>query len=264
MDGQVNIELKARGNVVVTRDDQRLEADWLDYYQDKNRARAGDHFRLTRERDVITGTTLDYNLADYTGQGEKPVFEMHQTPKERPAYLPAADKTPVTTVHGDGEQVEFQGKNLYRLYRSRVNTCEVGDDSWYIRSSTLDLDYNRQIGVARNARLEFRGVPIMYTPGWISRWTGDASRAYSRRYSRAVAMAASWPFPITGIWRPTTMPPSRRTTTPGTAPCWEPSSAIWNRTTAARSSPNSYRTTAQPAARAMPGMPRTAKPRRRA
>jgi LPS-assembly protein len=47
-----------------------------------------------------------------------------------------------------------------------VNSCVVGDDSWYLKSSTLDLNYATNIGVARNARLEFQGVPILYTP-WI-------------------------------------------------------------------------------------------------
>ena len=68
--------MKARGNVVVTRDDQKLESDWLDYYQNKDRVKAGDRFKMTRGVDVVTGTTLDYNVADYSGTGMDPVFAM--------------------------------------------------------------------------------------------------------------------------------------------------------------------------------------------
>ncbi|XLM20609.1 hypothetical protein MKD33_20770, partial [Chromobacterium piscinae] len=68
--------LHAKGNVVATRDDQKLESDWLDYYQAKSLAKAGDRFRLTRGGDVITGTTLDYNVNTYTGTGMNPVFTM--------------------------------------------------------------------------------------------------------------------------------------------------------------------------------------------
>ncbi|MDF0605795.1 LPS-assembly protein LptD [Neisseriaceae bacterium TC5R-5] len=158
MDGEMEIELKARGNVVVTRDDQKVEADWLDYFQDKDRVKAGDHFRLTRAGDVVDGTTLDYNVADYTGIGLEPVFSI-----ARP--LPG-NKAANNTVRGDGRQVEFRGENQYRVFDSRMNTCEPGDDSWYLKSSTLDLDYTRGVGVARHARLDFYGVPIFYSP-WL-------------------------------------------------------------------------------------------------
>jgi LPS-assembly protein len=42
----------------------------------------------------------------------------------------------------------------------------VGDDSWYLNARLLDLDYTRNVGTARDATLEFQGVPILYTP-WI-------------------------------------------------------------------------------------------------
>ena len=67
-------------------------------------------------------------------------------------------------MRGDGQQVDFRGQNLYRVYNSRINSCEPGDDSWYLNSSLLDLDYVNGVGVARNARLNFYGVPILYTP----------------------------------------------------------------------------------------------------
>ncbi|KMN37542.1 LPS biosynthesis protein [Chromobacterium sp. LK1] len=164
MDGEMNVELKARGNVVVTRDDQKLESDWLNYYQNKDRVKAGDRFKMTRGVDVVTGTTLDYNVADYSGTGMDPVFAMG---KPAPAAKGAPASTrPMSTVpmRGDGQQVDFRGQNLYRVYNSRINSCEPGDDSWYLNSSLLDLDYVNGVGVARNARLNFYGVPILYTP----------------------------------------------------------------------------------------------------
>ncbi|WP_337883436.1 LPS-assembly protein LptD, partial [Chromobacterium haemolyticum] len=164
MDGEMNVELKARGNVVVTRDDQKLESDWLDYYQNKDRVKAGDRFKMTRGVDVVTGTTLDYNVANYSGTGMDPVFAMG---KPVPAAKGApASARPMSTVpmRGDGQQVDFRGQNQYRVYNSRINSCEPGNDSWYLNSSLLDLDYVNGVGTARNARLNFYGVPILYTP----------------------------------------------------------------------------------------------------
>ncbi|AXE30243.1 LPS-assembly protein LptD [Chromobacterium phragmitis] len=166
VDGEMNVILHAKGNVVVTRDDQKVESDWLDYYQTKNQVKAGDRFRMTRGEDVISGTTLDYNVDTYSGTGMNPVFSMarqNQTaPKPASGGLPAK---PVT-LHGDGSQVDFQGQNQYRVYGSRMTTCDPGDEAWYLKSSRTDLDYNTGVGVARNAWMQFYGVPILYSP-WL-------------------------------------------------------------------------------------------------
>ncbi|UGA36047.1 hypothetical protein JOS77_15970 [Chromobacterium haemolyticum] len=167
MDGEMNVELKARGNVVVTRDDQKLESDWLDYYQNKDRVKAGDRFKMTRGVDVVTGTTLDYNVANYSGTGMDPVFAMG---KPAPAAKGAPASTrPMSTVpmRGDGQQVDFRGQNQYRVYNSRINSCEPGDDSWYLNSSLLDLDYVNGVGRPQRAA-EFlrRAHPVHAVDGF--------------------------------------------------------------------------------------------------
>ncbi|UTH75454.1 LPS-assembly protein LptD [Chromobacterium sp. IIBBL 290-4] len=161
MDGSMDTVLHAKGDVVITRDDQKAESDWLDYYQSKNRVKAGDRFRLTRGGDVITGTTLDYDIDGYTGTGMNPVFSM----KRQSSVKPAPGAKPVT-MRGDGKQVDFLGQDQYRVYNSRMTTCDIGDDAWYLKSASSDLDYTTGVGVAHNAWMQFYGVPIMYTP-WI-------------------------------------------------------------------------------------------------
>ncbi|BAK75161.1 organic solvent tolerance protein [Pseudogulbenkiania sp. NH8B] len=151
LSGQMDNEIKARGNVVVRRDDQTLTADWLEYYQAKNRARAGDHFTLTQSGSRVSGTQLDYDLANRTGTAEQPDF---------------AAAEGLRTFRGNGERAEFLGRDKYRLLQARANTCSPGDDSWYLKASSIDLDYGSNVGEAHNARLEFQGVPILYTP-WI-------------------------------------------------------------------------------------------------
>lgn len=151
LSGEMNSELKARGDVVVTRDDQKLVSDWLDYYQAKNLIKAGDRFTLTRQHDRVDGTLLDYNLDSRTGTGQKPVFVSGQKGKE---------------MHGDGSRVEFRGKDNYRVFDSKATTCAVGDDSWYLKSSRLDLDYTTGVGTSYNTHVVFQGVPVLYSP-WL-------------------------------------------------------------------------------------------------
>ncbi len=151
VDGQMDVELKARGNVVTTRDDQTVLSQWLDYQQETNRLKAGDDFRLLKPNEQIDGKMLDYYLDTHTGTAKLPVFSARQKG---------------LSLRGKGNEVEFTGPDQYLIRQSHATTCGPNDEDWYLRSSTLDLDYTSNVGVARNATLVFMGVPIGYTP-WI-------------------------------------------------------------------------------------------------
>jgi LPS-assembly protein len=43
-------------------------------------------------------------------------------------------------------------------------TCAAGKDDWLLRASSISVNRETGIGTARNARLEFKGVPILYSP----------------------------------------------------------------------------------------------------
>jgi LPS-assembly protein len=53
-----------------------------------------------------------------------------------------------------------------RAERATYTNCSVGNDDWYLRMNRLDLDRTTDVGVAHNATVYFKGVPILYTP-WI-------------------------------------------------------------------------------------------------
>jgi LPS-assembly protein len=68
---------------------------------------------------------------------------------------------------GDAEMLFFEGESKKRLLKSRYTSCEVGSDDWYIKSSQLKINDETKTAVATNATVEFKGVPILYTP-WIN------------------------------------------------------------------------------------------------
>ncbi len=151
LDGQMDVELKASGQVKASRDDQTVEADWLEYFVQRQQLRAGERVRLTQADGQIEAEQLDYQLGERRGSASNASFSFGRDGK---------------TLRGNAGKLEFQGKDNYRLQSARANTCDPNDDSWYLKASTIDLDYGRNVGVARNARVEFQGVPILYTP-WI-------------------------------------------------------------------------------------------------
>lgn len=147
IDGIVNDRLHAEGNVVVVRGDQTIESDWLDYYQAKGRALAGDRVKLSRPTDTVIGRDLDYAMDDSRGV----LFD---------ADLTRTD----SKLRGKGERVDMTGKDTYNIFRGRFTTCDPGRDDWYINARDIDLDYTTNVGTARNGYFEFQGVPILWTP----------------------------------------------------------------------------------------------------
>ena len=67
-------------------------------------------------------------------------------------------------ARGDAKAIFFEGQDKKRLTGARFTTCEVGVDDWYIKASTLELNDFTDSGIAKNAYIEFKGVPLLYTP----------------------------------------------------------------------------------------------------
>lgn len=72
-----------------------------------------------------------------------------------------------STSRGDAQVVFFEGQDKKRLKNARYTTCEVGVDDWYIKAKEIELNDYTQSGTAKNAYVEFKGVPLLYTP-WLS------------------------------------------------------------------------------------------------
>ena len=155
MTGVGSERLRAEGRVVAVRDGERVEADWLEYFQLRQRVRAGDHVRMTRGQDTLTGQALDYSMEDSQGTLDNADIYRNQPGRRgAPGYRAA------------GAQVRMIGEDRYEISQSRFTTCEPGRDDWYVRANQMDIDYAGNVGVARNAWIEFKGLPLMYTP-WI-------------------------------------------------------------------------------------------------
>jgi LPS-assembly protein len=68
---------------------------------------------------------------------------------------------------GDAKAIFFEGQDKKRLVDARYTTCEPNVDDWYIKAKEIELDDYTQSGTAKNAYVEFKGVPLLYAP-WMS------------------------------------------------------------------------------------------------
>lgn len=84
-----------------------------------------------------------------------------------PGSTPLSTTSPSTKSRGDAKTIFFEGQDKKRLLDARYTTCAVGVDDWYIKAKELRLNDFTESGVAKNGYIEFKGVPILYSP-WIS------------------------------------------------------------------------------------------------
>ncbi|MDZ7644776.1 MAG: hypothetical protein U5K76_11485 [Woeseiaceae bacterium] len=76
---------------------------------------------------------------------------------------------------GTAARVEISERGTLGLDDVSYTTCPPGSNDWLLLAGDIDLDTNTGSGFARDVRLRFQGVPILYTP-WLSFPLGDARK----------------------------------------------------------------------------------------
>ena len=145
--GKKDNQIEATGKAELRNQGQAIFADQLLYMESTREVVADGSVRLEQGDDVVTGTHFELNLDNNIGDMLEPRF-----------FLGAND------ARGGAETLHMQGKGNYILHHVSYTTCPAGNDDWLLKMSELNIDQNTHLGEARNAYIEFKGVPILYTP----------------------------------------------------------------------------------------------------
>ncbi|HSD61955.1 MAG TPA: LPS-assembly protein LptD [Burkholderiales bacterium] len=145
--GRQDEYLEAEGAARVRRHDQSVEADRIRYEQESQELTAEGNVRLERGDGQVTGTRAEYNMETGHGVVENPNYVLAQ---------PAG--------RGSAAKFSLDGDLQYSARDASYTTCPAGNNDWFLRAEDLRIDRAQDEGVARNALLEFKGVPILYTP----------------------------------------------------------------------------------------------------
>ncbi|MBV8467867.1 MAG: LPS-assembly protein LptD [Burkholderiales bacterium] len=164
IDGIDDTETHAEGKVVIERPGQTINADWVKLFRPTSEVHAGDHTHLEQNGDVMDGGEL--NMREDTRVGTLETVRYSMAPRMRRTVDPYSGTVAGMTHggHGDAVRLIFEGPDKYRLQQARFTSCAVGDDDWYVRAPDMELDYTRDLGVAHQGVIEFKGVPILYAP----------------------------------------------------------------------------------------------------
>ena len=152
--------MRAVGDAVLMQDNQTVYGDRIDYDVLDQEVHVVGNTRVVQAGTVVTGPELRMQLDERRGEMQEPVFTMRNPPTVgRPA-------SQAITARGSAKRAVFDGPDREVLYGARYTTCEAGVDDWYLRASELELDHHSETATAQHASIEFKGMPILYTP-WI-------------------------------------------------------------------------------------------------
>lgn len=83
---------------------------------------------------------------------------------------------PSRPARGAADQIAIARDGKVNLERVEYTTCPAGNEDWMLRARNVDLDTATRNGTGSNVRLQFKGVPILYTP-WISFPLGEERKS---------------------------------------------------------------------------------------
>lgn len=207
LDLQLDRKMRASGNAVITQGKQKIYGDIIEYDIQNDELEVNGNARIDLGDSEITGPALTMRLSESIGEmkdasitlkkqiiDDKDKLKPYNDPavytqskllntqttltddpksyqdsyREPPAPIGQASIDPkFSSSRGDAEEVIFEGQSKKRLKNARYTTCEAGVDDWYIKASEIELDDYTQSGVAKHGRVEFKGVPLLYSP-WMS------------------------------------------------------------------------------------------------
>ena len=147
LEGKKDNQIEATGNAVLRKRGQSIRADRLLYFQDTHELDAQGSVVVEQDGNTMSGPHLRLNLDTSAGLMEKPEF-----------YLVEND------ARGSADVMHFHDKKHYTLDNATYTTCPADNEDWLLKMGGLDIDRDRQIGVAHQAWVEFMGLPILYSP----------------------------------------------------------------------------------------------------
>ena len=152
--GQANLE----GHVVLRQGQREIRASHVEYD--------------SRRGSVRTHGAIDYTdpLVHVTGHGGR------YSPEAGAQFDSAHFSLRRRAARGTAHRMQLTPGGVLRLQGVAFTTCPQIPPAWVLRASSITLDTRRRVGYGRDARVDLRGVPILYLP-WVSFPLGNVRKS---------------------------------------------------------------------------------------
>ncbi len=195
LDLYLDRKMRASGNATIRKGDQSISGDNIEYDTLNDELHVEGNAKIELGGSRITGPELRMRLSESIGEMRDASIVLNNKTKtpidndafadsastskeniQQPNFYSSSDSTlddnmdvkrELEGARGDAAQILFEGQDKKHLKHARFTTCEADVNDWYIKAQDLTLDDYTKSGEARNAYIEFKGVPLIYTP-WMS------------------------------------------------------------------------------------------------
>ena len=158
--------MKAKGNAILKKGNTTIKAEVIEYDEVSEKIITTGNTNIDLESMSLRGSKLSLKLSDETGQMDDASFIFKNADKSEKSVIKRGVVVTKRSYdfRGDAKAIFFEGENKKRLQSSRITTCEADSDDWYIKSSNMEVNTKTDRVNASNAILEFKGLPVLYTP----------------------------------------------------------------------------------------------------
>jgi LPS-assembly protein len=162
--GRTDLETVVEGNAVLRRGDTVIRARRLEYHQPDDLARGIGDVRINKAGNIFEGTLLELHVDAFQGFFNQPRYRFLQN-----------------GAYGEADRIDFLDEKRAVIRNATYTTCQARPGpswmpDWILRAASISIDQEEETGVAENAVLRFKGVPILGVPS-ISFPTGDKRKS---------------------------------------------------------------------------------------
>ncbi len=146
VEGTRDGELKLTGKVEIRQGERRIETSDATYNPQDESFNVDQGVKYSDGAVTVTG---DGAHIDREGGA---VFEG--------AQFELADRN----ARGSADRIRATTEGNLSLDKVRYTTCPLGNEDWMLTASDIDISQRAGLGIGRGVRLDFKGVPLLYTP----------------------------------------------------------------------------------------------------
>lgn len=135
------------GNVVISRADQKIQADRASYDTFSETMDAQGKVVYTENELSLMSDTAQLNLGNDEARLRNAIFMYPSGP-----------------IRGSSDVVYRDNKVLSRYSNAAITSCRPGNQDWVLHADRLKINKQSGKGAAKHAWMEFKSIPLMYLP----------------------------------------------------------------------------------------------------
>jgi LPS-assembly protein len=154
------IEFESEGGIDATREGEMLLKGEVLIRQGERTIRTRDARYDSRSQHFSVDNEVEYSDSDLKVSGTSAQVDQ----AGGAVFEGAKFELPDRSARGSADRIQVTRESQVKLDRVRYTTCPVGEEDWVLRASDIDIHQRAGLGFGRGVRLDFKGVPILYTP----------------------------------------------------------------------------------------------------